>query len=94
MGAKRSASAAFESVKVAVRCRPFSTAELGTGSKSVVQCVSSRRQVQLQQAGAAAKEFTFDAVLSPDSTQEEVRAGQDLRLIWHLTLYLLSDRAR
>ena len=74
MGFKRSASQAFESVKVAVRCRPFSAAELGAGNGSVVQCNTRHRQVQLQQAGTVPKEFTFDSVLGPASSQEEVGA--------------------
>ena len=73
MGTKRSAATAgLEAVKVAVRCRPFSQAELAAGNTSVADCFADRQQVQLRQSGTAPKSFTFDTVLQPSSTQEEV----------------------
>nr|CCA18975.1 PREDICTED: kinesin family member 4 isoform 2 putati [Albugo laibachii Nc14]CCA24827.1 predicted protein putative [Albugo laibachii Nc14] len=55
-------------VKVAVRVRPLSSTETAHANENCLQIQKSRIRVGCQQD----KEFDFDAVYSPESTQEEI----------------------
>ena len=77
MGTKRPASAALECVRVAVRCRPLSETERRAGHPSVVSCLPGVQQVQLQSQGASPRrEFTFDAVLPQEASQQQARPSE------------------
>ncbi|KAI1902873.1 hypothetical protein AGOR_G00020780 [Albula goreensis] len=57
-------------VMVAVRVRPLNEAEQMRGEQSVILC-PDKRHLQLSQSGQD-RLFTFDAVLGPETSQEEV----------------------
>ena len=75
-----------ESVKVAVRCRPFCDAELKAGSRIAVDLDVHKHQVSfIEQKGGAKTsqlEFTFDAVFAVDATQLEVLHPYKLPSEW------------
>lgn len=65
-----------ETVKVAVRCRPFSDAESKAGSRVAVELDVQKHQVSVieKRGGSRTSQlvFTFDAVFAVDATQLEV----------------------
>jgi hypothetical protein len=73
--AQRDTTDRAETVKVVVRCRPFSTAESTAALRSVVQVDNEARQVVVTDLRSATSDkiFTFDAVFGVATTQQEVR---------------------
>ncbi len=74
MAALQGVTAAAETLRVVVRCRPRSAAE---ERLSCVAVDEPRSQVVLQGSGAAEQDrvFTFNAVLGEASTQEQASLG-------------------
>ena len=77
-GIKRAAPETLESVRVAVRCRPLSQAELAGQHASVVTCTGGQHVRLHSQDKGSPRDFTFDAVLPQDSSQQQAR------LVWAL----------
>ena len=62
-------------VKVAVRCRPMSSREVGRGCKSIINMHEKSVKVgSPSDASQEPKEFTFDHCYFIDSSQEQVYA--------------------
>ncbi len=59
-------------MQVVLRCRPLSDAEKRDGRKSIVRVDQEAKQVMLMTAGADTRDFAFDAVFGPTSTQNQV----------------------
>ena len=62
-----------ECVKVVVRCRPMNKKEIQTGTGAVVKIHKAQNQVQLNPVSSEPeKQFTYDEVYGPESTQRQV----------------------
>ncbi|CDJ36565.1 uncharacterized protein EMH_0020640 [Eimeria mitis] len=61
-----------ERVRVVIRCRPLSEAEVSEGRKSVLTVNSKNASVCLQKPNGPAKHFSFDAVYDESVSQEGV----------------------
>ncbi|KAG9346037.1 hypothetical protein JZ751_007852 [Albula glossodonta] len=65
-----------KNIQVAVRCRPFNTAERKPGCHSVVECDPARKEVNIRTGGigdkTARKTYTFDMVFGPSAKQIDV----------------------
>ena len=61
-------------VKVAVRCRPMSSREVGRGCKTIIAMTDKTVAVSSGDTSQPPKEFTFDHCYYMDSTQDQVYA--------------------
>ncbi|KAI1886935.1 hypothetical protein AGOR_G00200890 [Albula goreensis] len=65
-----------KNIQVAVRCRPFNTAERKPGCHSVVECDPTRKEVNIRTGGigdkTARKTYTFDMVFGASAKQIDV----------------------
>lgn len=72
---RHTAASNGESVRVVLRCRPISKQEAAAGCRSVVQAEETAGAVSLRTespAGGELREFGFDSVFGPASTQSQV----------------------
>lgn len=75
-----------ETVKVAVRCRPFSQSEQASGFVNVVNVDEQRKEIFLNNAKTSqTKQFTFDYVYSQTSKQKDVYEDCAYRIVESVT---------